>query len=69
MGGGRASSVSLLELTGLCQQATGRSVDVGRVVETRPGDVPLYLTDNSLVQRVLGWEPKRTPVELVSSWA
>lgn len=59
VGGGRAVSVSLLELTQLCEKITGNRVDIGKVSATREGDVPIYITDTALVRDKCGWEPTR----------
>lgn len=66
VGGGRAVSVSLLELTELCEKLTGRRIPIASVPETREGDVPIYLTDNARVQQVCGWEPKRSVEDILT---
>ena len=66
VGGGRAVSISLTELTELCAAATGRRVAITRVPETRAADIPLYLTDARLVQRELGWAPTRSAAGIVN---
>lgn len=71
VGGGRTVSVSLQELTRLCQQATGNRLDIQSVLENRVGDIPLYLSDNSKVRQTSGWKPKRSPesiIEEISRW-
>ena len=45
VGGGRECSLSLLETTEICRELTGNEVPIEVVPETRPGDVPIYLTD------------------------
>lgn len=65
VGGGREVSFSLSELTALCVSATGRSVPIREVPETRVADVPLYLTDARKVSDELGWSPRRSMAELV----
>jgi CDP-paratose 2-epimerase len=65
VGGGRASSVSLLELTTLCRHETGVELDIPGVAETRQADIPLYLTDNSLVTETFDWSPRRKPETIV----
>ncbi len=60
VGGGKANSISLLELTVLCQKVSGIRIPVKGTEETRPGDVRIYISDNSKVMRELGWKPKRT---------
>ncbi len=58
-GGGIFSSVSLKELTSLCRQITGNTVAENIVTETRKGDVPIYITDNSRVTAATGWQPQK----------
>lgn len=58
VGGGRERSVSLLELTGLCQKYTGNEVPISRICEDRVGDIRAYVTDNSKVTDRTGWKPE-----------
>ena len=60
-GGGVPSSLSLLELTALCEEITGNRVEMARIAENRPADVRLYLTDNARVTADLGWAPRKPP--------
>jgi CDP-paratose 2-epimerase len=66
VGGGVASSLSLLETTSICQEITGQIIPVRSVVDNRPADLKLYITDNSQVTAATGWQPKRTPQETLS---
>jgi CDP-paratose 2-epimerase len=59
-GGGPSMSVSLRELTALCEARSGRSLSFGSVAETVPADIPYYVTDNREVTDVTGWAPART---------
>jgi CDP-paratose 2-epimerase len=59
-GGGQERSVSLREMTRLCAARAGRSLEVGGQPDTRPGDVPWYVTDNDEVTASTGWTPRRT---------
>jgi len=62
----------LLETTALCQEITGKQVPIGMVTEDRPGDLPLYITDNAKVTAATGWVPKRSAVDVLSDlhqWA
>jgi CDP-paratose 2-epimerase len=65
VGGGRDVSVSLQELTGLCQASTGKTIPIGSVAEDRSLDVPVFLTDSSRVQAATGWKPSRNPAQIV----
>jgi len=59
VGGGRERSLSLLEATKLCQQITGNKVKIGSDLAIRPGDIKVYLSDNSRVEEELAWQPKK----------
>jgi CDP-paratose 2-epimerase len=67
VGGGPASSLSLLEATALCEEITGNRVEIERVPENRPSDVRLYVTDNARVTADTGWRPRRTPRETLAA--
>jgi CDP-paratose 2-epimerase len=58
-GGGAANSVSLRQFTAVCERLTGVRLDIASHPQTRPGDVPVYITDNSRVQARFGWTPTR----------
>lgn len=60
VGGGRDCSLSLLETTRLCAEITGNDLDVGRDPQTRPGDVPLYISDCRRLFQHTDWRPRRT---------
>jgi CDP-paratose 2-epimerase len=64
-GGGRAGSLSLLETSALCREITGRDVEIGRVSETRAGDVPVYLSDCSALFAHSDWRPRRSPDQIL----
>jgi CDP-paratose 2-epimerase len=72
VGGGRACSLSLLELTELCRDLTGRQIEVRRAREERPGDVPVYLSDCRRLFSHTAWRPSRDAYEILSdtlAWA
>ncbi|MCU0666117.1 MAG: NAD-dependent epimerase/dehydratase family protein [Candidatus Omnitrophica bacterium] len=54
-GGGKNCSVSLRELTSACARITENKVNIGSILKDRPGDIKIYLTDNSRVEADLGW--------------
>jgi CDP-paratose 2-epimerase len=72
VGGGREHSLSLLEATALCRELTGNEIEIGAEPETRPGDVPVYLSDCSRLFARSEWRPRRTPRETLAdvlAWA
>jgi CDP-paratose 2-epimerase len=60
IGGGRKNSVSLVELTGLCQEISGKKIKIQKVDQNRPGDIKVYITDNKKIYDKIGWQPKRS---------
>jgi len=60
VGGGLENSVSLAEFTELCVKLCGARLEIGAVLANRPGDVPIYITDNTKVVKRFGWSPKRS---------
>ncbi|MGA2395058.1 MAG: NAD-dependent epimerase/dehydratase family protein [Candidatus Lustribacter sp.] len=66
VGGGLASSLSLLETTALCEEITGNRVEITSIAENRPLDVKIYITDNARVQHDTGWAPAKSPREALS---
>lgn len=60
VGGGRAISVSLAELSEFCATHTGIRLSIGSDLVTRPFDIPYYVTDHSAVTQATGWGPTRS---------
>lgn len=72
VGGGIENSVSLMELTLLCQEITGNRVSITHEPHTRPFDVAIYITDNQKVSNKLGWQPVRSvkqTLQDIFTWA
>jgi CDP-paratose 2-epimerase len=64
-GGGLKGSTSLVEYTRLCEEITGRSIEMGSVPETRPADIPYYVTDNAKVSETFAWTPAKIARDIV----
>ncbi len=58
VGGGLENTVSLAELTDLCSKITENKIEIGSSIENRPGDLPIYITDNSKIKEFSGWKPE-----------
>ena len=72
VGGGLENSLSLCELTNICDDVSGHKIPISSVAANRPFDLPMYLTDNKRVTEAYGWKPKRSAkqvVEDIFSWA
>src|SRR3954467_11189106 len=57
LGGGRANSGSLLELIGLVSKYNGNDIEYA-FADWRPGDQPWYVTNTRAKSAALGWKPK-----------
>jgi CDP-paratose 2-epimerase len=71
VGGGLEVSLSLQELTALCEKTTGNKISIEKVPENRVADIRIYVTDNSYVQQKTGWKPSILPgkiVEEITEW-
>ena len=64
VGGGLATSLSLAELTTMCAARIGNRFEVGSDPETRPADIPYYVTDTTAISEATGWAPTRS-VEII----
>jgi len=71
VGGGRKNSVSLLELTGICRDVTGREVEILPDSQTRYADIPVYISDTGKIKGVSGWQPETGVAHIIEdiySW-
>jgi CDP-paratose 2-epimerase len=66
VGGGRDCSLSLLEATEVCRELTGNEVPIEPVRETRPGDVPIYLSDCERLFTLSDWRPARSARQVLA---
>jgi CDP-paratose 2-epimerase len=72
VGGGTDCSVSLAELSTYCRQRFGVDRKLGQVPETRPFDVPYYITDNSRLKQYWNWSPRssrQAVLDSIADWA
>jgi CDP-paratose 2-epimerase len=60
VGGGMQNSVSLRELSALCQRIADRKIEFGCVAETRDADIPYYVSDCQAIGQAAGWKPQRS---------
>jgi CDP-paratose 2-epimerase len=69
--GGLSNSVSLSELTGLCEEVTGKKISIKPVLENRPFDLRLFIGDCAKLFARTSWRPKRDVrriVQDIHSW-
>lgn len=66
VGGGNEISLSLQELTQLCQEITQNKIKINLVQDERDGDIPYYVTNASKVMSATGWHPKISVKEIIN---
>jgi CDP-paratose 2-epimerase len=66
VGGGLKGSISLIEITDICSQYNGRSFNILQNKTNRPYDIPYYVTDNTCVEKIWGWSPGKSAVDIVN---
>jgi CDP-paratose 2-epimerase len=65
-GGGEGSNLSLAETTLVCRKITGNRIKISSSPANRPGDIRIYITDNTAVTGKLGWKPEKTPAQILN---
>ncbi len=65
VGGGAKVSASLLELTELCRRITGNRIRIKSVLQERPADLRIYVSDCARLKAHTGWEPKKSVEDIV----
>jgi CDP-paratose 2-epimerase len=66
VGGGRDCSLSLTETTALCLEITGKKIGVVAGDDSRPGDIPVYVSDCSKLYSLTSWRPRHDPRSILS---
>jgi len=64
--GGVENSVSLCELTRLCEDITGHQIPITPVPENRPSDLRIFIGDCQRLFARSSWHPKRNVPQIVS---
>lgn len=57
VGGGVERSISLLELTQLCQKVTNKQIPITQDTRTSPVDVPMYISNCQKAKQHFNWQP------------
>jgi CDP-paratose 2-epimerase len=71
VGGGLDVSVSLQELTSICEKITGNKITINSVSENRTADIPIYITDNLKINSLCDWSPQldvKTTITDIFDW-
>ena len=60
IGGGIKNSISLKQLTSLCEELTKNKIRIGKKIKTSIFDVPYYVTNNAKIKRFYSWKPRHS---------
>lgn len=69
--GGPDNSISLLELTRLCEEVTGRKTAISATSDERPADLRIFVGDCRRLNALTAWRPRRPVSQTVQdlcSW-
>ena len=64
--GGTSGSISLLELTTICQEIVGKAIAIGSIPEKRRADLRIFIGDCQRLFEKTDWRPKRSIEEIVA---
>lgn len=59
VGGGYKNSISLLELTNICQKITGNKIKINKINKKNKNDVKYFVISNKKVFDKIKWKPKK----------
>ena len=65
VGGSKKNSISLKELTKVCEKISGNRLNISKIKKTSIYDIPYFVTDNSKVMKKYNWKPKRNVFKTV----
>jgi CDP-paratose 2-epimerase len=66
IGGGNEVSISLCELTQLCEKITKNKIKISSVLENRVMDIPYYISDTTKANKDFDWKPAKETSEIIS---
>ena len=64
VGGGARNSISLREMTSLCEEVVDSKIEIGSQSQSRPGDIPIYISDCSNLIESTDWRPKKSTKDI-----
>jgi len=65
VGGGKKNTISLKELTTICQKITSNKMKISSKKITSNYDIPHYITNNSKVKKLYNWSPKKNFLHII----
>jgi len=66
LGGGLENSLSLQEMTAFCAAISGNKIPIESVLDNRPNDIRIYISDCAKFKKISGWTCKKNAQETFS---
>ena len=64
-GGGKKNSISLKNLTKICQKITSNEIKIFSNKKTSNYDIPYYVTNNSQAKKIYKWSPEKKILHII----
>ncbi len=64
-GGGKKNSISLKNLTKICQKITSNEIKIFSNKKTSNYDIPYYVTNNSQAKKIYKWNPEKKILHII----
>ena len=65
VGGGKKNSISLKNLTKICQKITSNEIKIFSNKKTSNYDIPYYVTNNSQAKKIYKWSPEKKILHII----
>ena len=65
-GGGRNNTISLKQLTQICEKLTSNKIKISSRKTTSNYDIPAYITNNSKVEKIYKWKPSKNILKITN---
>lgn len=66
IGGSKMNSISLNELTNICQKITFNKINFKKIIKTSKYDIPYFVTNNKKITKIYKWKPKKNILDIVN---
>ncbi|NMB57142.1 NAD-dependent epimerase/dehydratase family protein, partial [Candidatus Beckwithbacteria bacterium] len=65
IGGGLKNSISIKELTQLCETITGNSIHIKSILKDNDWDLKSYISDTTKIQNFIEWYPQKSVKDII----
>jgi|TARA_B110000037_G_scaffold89436_1_gene105872 CDP-paratose 2-epimerase len=66
IGGSKKNTISLNDLTAICQKITKNKISFKKIKKTSQYDIPYFITDNQKISKMYKWKPKKNIIDIVN---